>query len=157
MPARWPESYRLVPADGNTYLAAVWLLSRHPRLAALVERIPGLVTVYHDGPDFDLDALTQAINDFDSYSHACGAYVYGHPAPGDPREQDAWQAGGPVPSPVAGIIDAMSDAEQAHLRLLATLSVDRVEFSLQDLSTFDENDQRFVQEWHHIAIGTPYC
>lgn len=149
----WPDTTRLDPPASNVYLSAEWLLGRHPQLARLVDRVPGLVTHKPEGPDLDLDALAAAVNDLDEYRRAWTDYAYRHPAPRDEGALDAWEASGPTASPAANSIGVMSRTEVARLRLLATLAPERVRFSVIDLSGFDPAGDRLIADWCRVIQG----
>jgi hypothetical protein len=118
-----------LPADGppadNPYAGALWLVSRHPQLAELARRIPGVHGHDSQGPWLDLDLLADAINAYDddqpdNHTHA-GAALY----------QFA----------------RLPRSEQARLRLLATLGWSPVRIRVGMLSAFDDTGQALIDDW----------
>jgi len=66
-PTRWPDTTgQATPRDPDPETAVAWIIGRHPRVAALIDRIPGAVeTITDQGTTeayLDLHALASAIN-----------------------------------------------------------------------------------------------
>jgi len=56
----WPDTRHVAPPADDRWRSVAWLLGRHPHLARLADRIPGLTSVDADGPDLDLNVLADA-------------------------------------------------------------------------------------------------
>lgn len=59
----WPDTRHEPPPTDHLYRSAAWLLGRHPQVAALAARVPGIVSTDPEGPDVDLDALAEAFRE----------------------------------------------------------------------------------------------
>lgn len=82
----WPDTSHDDPPADHLYKTATWLLGRHPRLATLAARIPGLVYVdEHDGDlSIDIDHLGEVFAAGPKYNEAWEDYESTHrPSSGD--------------------------------------------------------------------------
>ena len=154
----WPDTtgQATAPTD-DTYASAVWLLGRHPQLARLAGRVPGLVTVDRDGLCIDLELLAEAFAGVVEYGQAFRAYVAQNPEPNvneDPVSHRIWCDAEPRPSRQARGLVPMSRSEIMRLRLLATFASTGVSFSLGALWGFDPEGRRLLDDWclavHHV-------
>lgn len=141
----WPDTRDVEPPSDHLYRSATWLLGRHPQLAELVERVPGVLDE-EDGLFLDLDALANALVGLDTWHTAWAAYVRAHPAPAEDR-YDAFEEAGPQRTEQTRAVGAMSRTEQTRLRLLATFATGRVPFRASDLQGLDDNGQRLLVDW----------
>lgn len=108
------------PPRDNDWATATWLMRRHPKLRALVERV---ICIDADG-DLDLLELGDAVRAFDAYVTAWREYMERHPEPRDDGPQGTryteWEAAGPQHvSPRSAALGPMSSSERKRLRLLA--------------------------------------
>jgi hypothetical protein len=147
----WPPTHDAKPPAGHLYGAAVWLLGRHPQLAGLAERVPGVVTVDDEGPDIDLDALAEAFLARDRLVDQWEAYEHRTPAPRDDADYERWQAAGPKTTPAARAVGVMSGGEVARLRLLAAFSTCQVPLSVADLRPLDDAGQALLADWCQVV------
>jgi hypothetical protein len=78
MPTIWEQSMIPHPPSYHPHAAAVWLVSRHPQLAELASRIPGLVQA-DDAGDFslDLDVLARQFNSHDGNGPSALGFMTG--------------------------------------------------------------------------------
>ena len=154
-PVSWPDtSAQERPPAGNRYAAAAWLLGRHPQLAAVVARVPGVVDVAPDGPDIDLTALADALLGLEADGAAWAAYEQDHPAPDDHRDYDHWLEAGPPARPTTRAIGPMSRGEVSRLRLLAVLSGERVPFGVWDTVGVDDDGRRtLLTDWCRALLA----
>ena len=145
----WPDTRHEQPPGDHLYRSATWLLGRHPHVAQLAERVPGIVTVDSDGPDIDLDALAEAFREREELNRAWEQYRRSHPEPEDEAAADRWEAAGPpLGSPATRALGVLSRTEVARLRLLAVFSsYTRTPFSVSDLYGFDEQGQAYIADW----------
>lgn len=145
----WPNTSTQEPPTGNRYAAAAWLLGRHPHLAMVADRVPGVpVDIGTDGqPEIDLDALADALLGLDTDRAAWAAYEADHPAPTDDRRYDAWEAAGPPLRQTSRAIGPMSRTEASRLRLLAVFSSERVPFGIWDTVGLDDGGRRLLADW----------
>jgi hypothetical protein len=150
----WRDTSEQAPPVGDQYAAATWLLGRHPQLAALAARVPGVVSVGSDGlPEIELDALADALIALETDRAAWAEYEAAHPAPRDDDDFDAWEAAGPKPHPGARSIGVMSRTEAARLRLLAVFSWQRVPFGLRDAQGLDPAGEALLVDWCRALIA----
>jgi hypothetical protein len=156
----WADTTREQPPRDHLYCSATWLLGRHPRLAHLVVRIPGVVDVDDGGLFIDLDHLAEVIAAVPEYAAAWQAYEARNRQPSHESAWDRWRDAGPAPSQfAAGLSDflVMSSGEVAALRLLATFAVQRTPFRVSDLGSLDDEGQRLLADWGsavQAAYGT---
>lgn len=147
----WPDTTGMAAPGDHLYASATWLLGRHPKLAELAERVPGVVNDTVDGPDVDLERLVFALVDLDANRTAWADYERRRPAPYEDSRYDAWEAAGPGKAgEMAQAIGVMSRTEVSRLRLLATFassSPRRVPFMVADLSGFDHEGQELIRDW----------
>lgn len=155
----WPDTTGMQPPADHLYRSATWLLGRHPKLAELAERVPGVVSNEFptDGPEIDLERLVLALVELDADRAAFAEYERRHPAPYDDAKYDAWLAAAP-PRGKHGSeeIGVMSRTEASRLRLLATFassSPRRVPFLVADLTGFDEEGQELIRDWCRAVLA----
>lgn len=148
-PHRWPDTTGTPPPQDHPYEAALWLLGRHPQLAALVERIPGAV----DPDGLDLGAVADTVRALDELRTALEAYRAASYEPSDDPAWHQWRAAGPQPSPAVNALLAMSRTEQNRVRLLATLEGGGCRFSIGNLSGFDAAGQDLIRDWCTLVQG----
>jgi hypothetical protein len=150
----WPDtSHDQRPRD-HPYRSATGLLGRHPRLARLAARIPGVVEVDRDDGQLsiDVDHLGDVFAAIPAYGHAWDDYEHHYRPPEDDAAYYQWQEAGPNAEDFArrlGDLVVMSSGELACLRLLAILGTTRVPFRLGDLSSLDYEGQRLLADWCH--------
>jgi hypothetical protein len=74
--AGWPDTTSEPPPSDHLYRSATWLLGRHPQLADLVARVPGVIgrDEFGRGLAIDLVALGEAVNDYDDHDEAWAEY-----------------------------------------------------------------------------------
>jgi hypothetical protein len=150
----WPDASAQEPPVGDRYASAAWLLGRHPHLAIIADRLPGIVNIGFDGlPDIDLDALAEALVDLDADQAAWAAYQEAHPAPVHDRGYDAWEAAGPSWRPTSRSLGKMSSTEVARLRLLAVFSSHRVPFGLRDTVGLDRDGRQLLTDWFRALLA----
>lgn len=155
----WPDTTNAEPPGDHLYRSALWLLGRHPKLAELAERVPGVVSQTLDGPDIDLERLVFALVELDDNRRAWAEYERRRPAPYDDDRYDAWELAGPgKPGEMAQAIGVMSRTEASRLRLLATFAASapewrRVPFMVADLSGFDEEGQELIRDWCRAILA----
>lgn len=151
----WPNTSTQDPPAGNRYAAAAWLLGRHPHLATLVARVPGVVQVRPDGPDIDLEALADALLGLEADAAAWAAYEAYHPPPDDDQgDYDDWLDAGPTSRPTTRAIGPMSRTEVARLRLLAVLAEERVPFGVWDTVGIDDDGRRpLLTDWCRALLA----
>jgi hypothetical protein len=147
----WPDTRRDDPPTDHLYRSATWLLGRHPQLATLAERVPGVVNLDDDGPDIDLDALSDALVEHDAGTAAWTQYERRRPAPRDDSAYDAWVQAGPGTSPAATAVGQMSGSERTRLRLLAAFSSTRVPLRVADFGSLDDAGRRLLADWCQAA------
>lgn len=148
----WPDTFNTPAPVDNNYRAALWLLGRHPRLADLMDRVPGVVSVEDGEPGIDLEHLAAVLNGVPAYNRAWEDYEAQHRAPSgdDDSEFYRWQEAGPkADDTVSGLAAflVMSSGEKAMLRLLATLALDPAPFNVGMLRSFDAEGDRFLRDW----------
>jgi hypothetical protein len=144
----WPDTTHTDPPGDHPYASAVWLLGRHRLLTFLLLRVPGVITTdSHGEHDLDLDALAQAVADYDDHTTAWAAYTRRRIAPSGEDAYDAWVAAGPTPTPGATALAAMSRTERTRVRLLAAFASTRTRLALHDLAGLDDAGQRLVEDW----------
>jgi hypothetical protein len=97
-----------------------WLRGRHPSLARLERRIPGVVSVGGDGSEVDLDLLAGAINGIDEHHRTSEERQERHAAPDVDFDYDECLDDGPQPTRATAGFPPMSRTEKSWLRLLAT-------------------------------------
>src|SRR5215210_1098017 len=154
---RRPQELPDSPPVDNDYRAAVWLVARHPVLAALVERVPGVVDA--DG-DLDLDVLGDGVRALDAYHRAWAEYRATTCEPNQDEAWERWAGAGPAlddfgPRGAVAALGVMSRTEVSRLRLLATLGTERVEFGAYDLDGFDADGLRLIRDWCRILTAGP--
>ena len=150
----WPNTSTQEPPAGNRYAAAAWLLGRHPHLATVVARVPGVVQDGPEGPDIDLEALADALLGLDADMAAWAAYEASHPRPDDERDYDDWLDAGPTSRPTTRAIGPMSRTEVSRLRLLAVLAGERVPFGLWDTVGIDDDGRRpLLTDWCRALLA----
>jgi hypothetical protein len=150
----WPDTTgHDQPPTNHLYASAAWLLGRHPALAALAQRIPGVVTLDDDGPSIDLDLLARTINDAGQHALAWQHYAERHPAPDTDEYEgqgsyEAWCDAGPQPARRTASFLPMSRSERARLVLLAAFSdYEQVPFSVSQLYGLDDTRRRLLDDW----------
>lgn len=146
----WPNTRGTRPPGDGPYRAALWLLGRHPRLAALSARIDGVIDRDDDEPWIDLDHLAEVISTVPRYVDAWHRYESEHQPPEDEQAWYRWHEAGPKAQSFAvGLSDflVMSSGETASLRLLAALARDHVPFRAGDLISLDAEGQRLLTDW----------
>lgn len=133
-------------ANSDPYAAAAWLVSRHPTPRGLVDRLAAWTAGQPD-----VEAIAQAVNEYDEDTRLWKAYADAHPAPNDDTRYDAWEAAGP-PSPAAArVIGPMSSGEKRMVRMLAVLApATRVRFRLDDSTGVD---RPFRDDWARLIAG----
>jgi hypothetical protein len=149
----WPDTSGAEPPGDNPWRSAVWLLGRHPQLARIAARVPGVVSRDSDGDlDVDLEALAAALAALDASRAAWADYADRHPAPEEDREYDVWEAAGPQTPPTAQAIGVMSSGEVRMLRLLAVFSsATRVPLNVGDTQGLD--DRRLIADWCRALLS----
>ena len=130
------------------HLGAVLLIERHDWLRGLAERIVGPIT--HDRHDWR-DELAAAVRDTAEHAAAMDAYEARDPAPDDDAAYDRWLARGPQLSPRGRAFAVMSSGEARIVRLLATLSADRIDWSVADVTGLDHRGARIVADWLQVV------
>lgn len=144
----WPDTTDTDPPGDHPYASAVWLLGRHRTLTFLLLRVPGVLTTDPNGEhDLDLDALAQAVADYDDHTTAWADYTRRRIAPSGEAAYDAWVAAGPTPTPAATALAAMSRTERTRIRLLAAFASTRTRLALHDLAGLDDAGLRLVEDW----------
>jgi len=140
----------------NTYVAADWIVKRHPWAREMVERVVGPLGNIDDNHDW-LEDLAQAVRDHATHTAEWQGYESRHPAPPweddneEPgRKYDAWLNAGPKPTPGAAAYGPMSSGERRIVRLIATLSNNGVPWSVSDIS-FDQRGARILLDWMAVA------
>ena len=140
--ALWPDTTYAPPPLGNADEAAVWLLGRHPALAAALDKVLGVVK-YEDGqPWVDLDRLAAELA---AYDQAVREFYAG-------RESLLYGPEHPVPVPVElarRAVAELTGGERAMLRLLAVFSAGNVPARVEDVEAV--NCQQFVRDWR-VAV-----
>jgi hypothetical protein len=126
MTVAWPVRTVPTPLPHDVCDAAIWLISRHPQLAELASRVPGVVTITEpfSRPHLDVEQLQRDVRSYD--------------------------ANGP------SALVKMTRREQTRLRLLATLSLGLgVNLSITRLIGFrlDAADQALLEDWF-VAVRT---
>ncbi len=154
---RLPEDLTDSPPVDDNYRAAVWLVARHPPLARLVDRVPGMVDT--DG-DLELDVLGDAVRALDAYHRAWAEYRATTWEPNQDEAWERWADAGPAldnfgPRGAVAALGVMSRNEVSRLRLLATLGTERVEFAVCDLDGFDADGLRLIRDWCRILTAGP--
>jgi hypothetical protein len=159
--SRWPDTREQVqPENDSPWYSARWLVGRHQSVQRLLVRVPGAISWEDHEPWVEVENLADATNALDSYRAAWGAY---RATSFEPEQEDrwaVWDAAGPSIDdfckpplrPTVSGIAVLSRTEQTRLRLLATLGDTRVLFSLNDLSGFDPEGQRFVIDWFALIL-----
>jgi hypothetical protein len=140
----WPDTTsQAKPPPYHPYAAACWLLGRHPDLANIVTSIPDVVT--NDGPG------PTAVTADGTVINVTGPTIYLSRLAGIIRAYDGHKAnleGEPITIAHLDALDSLSGNGLGRLRLLATLAHSpRTPFNLGDLSGFDANGQRLVEDW----------
>jgi len=146
----WPDTIGPSAPANHPYRSALWLLGRHPQLAVLVARVPAVTGPENEGDAWswlDLDALAEAICEYERHSAAWVEYERRRPAPRDEGSYDRWEAAGPSTTPAASALGLMSGSERARLRLLATFSTVRVPLRASDATSFDAAGQMVLADW----------
>lgn len=141
----WPDTTGALPPGDHPYGVALWLLGRHPQLAELVDRLPGIAGIEDGDVSLNLDALATAFAEFDAYQDA-KKETFGWNSP----NEDSWarfEAAQPQRSAAADELLSMSNSAWGRLRLLATLSNGGVRFKVSHLRSFDANGQRLLDDW----------
>lgn len=154
----WPDTAVQQPPADNNYRAALWLLGRHPRLAGLVERIPGLASIEDGRPGVDLDHMAAVLNGIAAYDRAWEDYEARNrpPSGDDDSAYYRWQEAGPkADDTVRGLASflVMSSGEKATLRLFATLASEPTPFHAGHLRSFDAEGDRFLRDWCAILLA----
>jgi hypothetical protein len=154
----WPDTTHDEPPADHLYRSATWLLGRHPKLAQLAERVPGVVSNDFplDGPEIDLERLVLALVELDADRAAWAEYERRRPAPYDDAKYDAWEAAGPPRGEQSQRLGEMSRTEVSRLRLLATFassSPRRVPFLVADLTGFDDEGQQLIADWCRALLA----
>lgn len=90
----WPVDAGDDPPRGHLYASAVWLVVRHPVLAELLRGVPEVVGVDEDGLSLDLEALTEAIGEFDAHVAGRAAWERKHREPSDYGDRGTAGTGG---------------------------------------------------------------
>lgn len=149
----WPDTTDTEPPQGSSWRAAAWLLGRHPQLAQLATRVPGVVTRDGDGDlDVDLDTLAATFLALQEHRKAWADYEDRSSAPQDDRAYDAWQAAGPQASAAVRAVSVLSGGEGRMLRLLAFLApTARVPLNVGD--TQGIGDGRLVADWCRALLS----
>src|SRR5579875_3616671 len=93
----WIDAVGEEPPVDDWYRAGLWLMARHPRLARLASRIPGVVEIEDDGPRVDLHHLTDVVAAAPRYAAARREYAACHRSPKNDGEWERWRAAGPQP------------------------------------------------------------
>jgi hypothetical protein len=145
--AVWPDTGDQDPPRRHRYAAATWLLGRHPQLARLAARIPGLIGADAGGPYHDLDVLTDAVNGHHANNQEWADYQYRCPPPSDDGTYDRWVDAGPQPSVAVKAFGVLSSGEKARLRLLAMFAGDRVPVTVCDLRSLDDGGLALLADW----------
>ena len=127
---------------------AMLLIERHDWLRGLAERIVGPITRDRYGWR---DELAGAVRDTTEHAAAMDAYEARDPAPDDDAAYDRWLAHGPQLSPRGRAFAVMSSGETRIVRLLATLSADRIDWSVADVTGLDHRGARIVADWLQIV------
>lgn len=131
---QWPDTTDQPPPPEPGYWSALWLLGRHPDLAALAARVPDLVHQDDDGTWYlDLNHLATVITRYDA-ARATG------------RGMDALDPAAVLTIPVHHF-GVMSGTEQARLRLLAVFATARVPLRALDVTGLDAAGQRLLADW----------
>ncbi|MFB6726751.1 hypothetical protein ACFCV3_41660 [Kribbella sp. NPDC056345] len=141
----WPDTTGALPPGDHPYGVALWLLGRHPQLAHLVDRVPGIAGVENGRASLNLDLLAAAFAEVDAYK-AAYKEAFGWNVPSD-AEADRFQADQPNPGPAADELLVMSSTELSRLRLLATLSSEGVQFKVSHFRAFDDAGNRLLGDW----------
>jgi hypothetical protein len=124
--SKWPDTTNEPPPTYHCYASALWLLGRHPQLAELADRVPGLARRDPDGTWFlDLERLAEAFR----------AHYQGWLTTSDAIEARMRELG------------RMSRTERTRLRLLAFFAAERVPISANDLNGLDADGQRLLADW----------
>lgn len=146
-----PLTYRegLTALRGELFMAASWLVGRHPVLHRLARRVPGAVDGVGDVLPW---VLADAFTELDDHIRAWTRYENDHPAPNawTPEGEAAyerWVDAGPRPSDRAAALEPMSRTEIGRLRLVATLSSTPVPFSVEQLVGLDDAGRDLVSDW----------
>lgn len=151
IPLTWPPTPQrhLPPPSDHLYASALWLLGRYPRLVALVERVPGVISTEDDGAQwFELEDLADVLRALDAHRKAWRDYEERTWQPTDDDAYAAWEARGPRPDhPAVPALGVMSRTEVSRLRLLATFASGRVSLSVSDLGGFDAEGQDLIADW----------
>jgi hypothetical protein len=143
----WPDTRVEPPPVDHFYRSATWLLGRHPQLAHLVDRVPGVVDLEDQEPSVDLDALAEAVAEHDAVDVAWVEYERQHRTPEGDAAYEAWLVAGPVTSPAVAAVGVMSGSERTRLRLLACFAERRVLFKLSDCRSLDAAGQDLLADW----------
>jgi hypothetical protein len=141
----WPDTTGTPPPGDHPYGVALWLLGRHPQLAELVDRLPGIASTERGKAGLDLDALAAALAEYDAHKVAYREQ-FGWSDPSD-ETLDRWNADQPPRSPAADELGMLSGTGIARLRLLATLSSAGTRFSVRQLHGFDAAGERLLGDW----------
>lgn len=135
------------PKD-HPYASACWLIGRHPQLARLLDRVPGVVD--HDDVDQlgpDLGALAAAIKEFEAHAQAWQDYKHAQPEPAGTAARDRWRRNGPKATPAAAALRAMSRNERTRLRLVAAFDTDGTSLRIRDFRHLDAAGQALLADW----------
>lgn len=150
----WPSAGGALPPVGDLDAAAVWLVARHPSLAALVDRVPGAVVVDEEGPRLWLDVLSDALHEHTRVLLERREYERQHRPPADDDLVEAWRAGFPQFGPRGAAVAQMTASEQLHLRLLASLGDKGTLIRARDFARLDDAGREFLQDWMDAVTPT---
>lgn len=154
MDLTWPPRPTAHPPADHLYASALWLCARHPKLIALVERVPGVISNEDQEPWLELEDLADVINALDRHRAAWADYERRTFAPAEDAAYAAWEARGPRPDhPAAPAVGAMSRTEVSRLRLLATFATTGVRLSVTDLGGFDDEGQELLRDWSRALLA----
>lgn len=126
----------------NTYVAANVIARRNPTLTKLVHRlVPGGI----NNEDW-LDIVATTINANDEHRETACAHDSTY-TPAEGTEYDASHS--PRPASLSAF-NRMSTGERAMLRLVATLSDERVRWRVQDI-TGDHDTAALLDDWTRVV------
>jgi len=158
----WPNTHNQPPPSDHLYRSVVWLLGRHPFVADLAARCPGVV--YWDLADDELthnvDLLADGLDTLDRVNTEFRSYLKRHPVPRDSSDPnyDAWDAASPqLPDTpegkVAKSIAPMSGSERIRLELLAAFSYSGARLKVSDFGRLDTGGTAFLADWMTAAMA----
>jgi hypothetical protein len=146
----WPDTSDTEPPSDHLEDSAIWLLGRHPLLAELVTRCPGVVGRSDNGRDLalDLDLLSDGLAILD------GVLCFFEPLPPCSRTgtKETMSETKAAPSRLAASktvtdeVTVMSGSEKTMLRLLATFSTG-ARLRVSDIQRLQASDERLVEDW----------